>query len=97
MLKLLLKSTKRWGSSHYKGYNEPTGNFLGIPPAPPGHRRKRLWYENWMLFVFLPSLVGLHVLHYYKPEPELVSWAKHEAKLRAKERGEQWDTPGKPY
>jgi hypothetical protein len=87
----------RGGSHHYKGYNEPTGHFLSIPPAPPGYRRKKLWYEPWLLYFFVPSMLLLHIGSMYKPETELKSWARQEALLRMKDRGEQWETPGKPY
>lgn len=58
------------GGHHYKGYNEPTGHAFGIKPAPPGYRRKYLWHERWVLYVFFPLLAGMHILAYYRPESE---------------------------
>jgi hypothetical protein len=82
---------------HYKGYNEPGGYFLGIPPAPKGYRRKRLDFENMYLYLYGGSWLAFLIAMYYRPPKELESWAHTEALIRMKERGENWDTPGKPY
>ncbi|KAI3646525.1 hypothetical protein MP228_009453 [Amoeboaphelidium protococcarum] len=85
------------GGHHYKGYNEPGGHFLDIPPTPAGYRRKKLWFENMYVYGFGGTWLAFFVFYYYKPEPEIESWARYEAMLRAKERGENWSTEGKPY
>ena len=68
---MLSKSQKRH-AGHYKGYNEPTGNFLGIPPAPPGMKRKRLWFENYYARLFGYTWLAFFIVWYYKPKDEFV-------------------------
>ncbi len=70
---LFSRSLIRGGDGHhYKGYNEPGGHFLGIPPAPPGYRRKKLAFENMYIYLFGGTWLAFFIAMYYRPEEEYI-------------------------
>ena len=97
MQRFLSTSSKRLGAHHYKGYNEPGGFFLGMKPAPDGYKRKMFWYEPFYVYLMGATWTAFFIGMYYRPDTEMESWARQEALIRMKERGESWDTEGKPY
>ncbi|KIM85286.1 hypothetical protein PILCRDRAFT_817285 [Piloderma croceum F 1598] len=81
---------RRYASHEAPQYNEPSGWIFGEKPPPPGQKRVREdWELTWYLGMF-GAMGFAGVLHYYKPDTSIQTWALAEAKARMEARGEKY-------
>jgi len=84
-------SSVRFASQGAPHYNEPSGWLFGEKPPPPGQKRQREdWEMIWYIGMFGSLALGA-VLHYFKPDKSIQTWALAEAKKRMEARGEPTD------
>ncbi|KZP31271.1 Ndufb11, NADH dehydrogenase 1 beta subcomplex subunit [Athelia psychrophila] len=81
---------RRYASHGAPPPNEPSGWIFGEKPPPPGQKRTR---EDWEIIWYsgmFGAMATAGVLHYYKPDTTIQTWALAEAKARMEARGEDY-------
>ncbi|EGG11169.1 uncharacterized protein MELLADRAFT_92376 [Melampsora larici-populina 98AG31] len=68
------------GSPHY---NQPSGWLFGEKPLKPGEKRVREdWELTWYIGFWGTTALGI-LMHIYKPDRSITTWARQEAEKRS--------------